>query len=720
MNDKSQAQVPLEPERYELRAASPYHFDLGRRDFFKFLGAGLVVVSALRPAVIAQESGGGRQRRGESLPQEINAWLHIGENGKITVYTGKVEIGQNIRTSLSQAVAEELHVPIENIEMVMGDTQLTPFDMGTFGSRTTPTMNLQLRRVASAARDVLVNLAAAQWKTNAQHLVVRDGKITDPQNRRSVEYAALLQGQQLTETLPQEDPLIPAANWTVAGTSVPKVDGREFVTGQHRYPSDQTLPEMLYGKVLRPPAFDATLVSAETQKAEQMGATVVHDGNFVGAAAPTTQLAEAAVAAIHAEWKSEPQISNKELFDYLRKNTMEGKDPTGDGDRYDTGSVDQAMGTADHQLKQTYTVQYIAHTPLEPRAALAKWDGDQLTVWTGTQRPFGVRGQLAEAFRIPEDKIRVLMPDMGSGYGGKHTGETAIEAARLARAAKRPVKVVWTREEEFTWAYFRPAGVIDVMSGVRKDGTITAWEFHNYNSGSAGIKTYYEIPNQRIVFHAVKSPLRQGSYRALAATANHFARESHMDELAHTVKMDPLEFRLKNLKNERLRAVFEAAAKQFGWGKSKSEGQGFGMGGGYEKLGNVATFAEINVDKESGDVKIVRLVTAFECGAIVNPDGLRNQLEGSNVQGLGGALFEAIQFDNGKILNDRLSQYRVPRFSDLPVIETVLLDRKDIPSVGAGECPLIGVAPAIANAIFDATGKRLCALPLIPNGLKAA
>jgi isoquinoline 1-oxidoreductase len=380
--------------------------------------------------------------------------------------------------------------------------------------------------------------------------------------------------------------------------------------------------------------------------------------------------------------------------------------------------VDQAMASADHQLKQTYTVQYIAHTPLEPRAALAKWDGDQLTVWTGTQRPFGVRGQLAEAFRIPEDHVRVLMPDMGSGYGGKHTGETAIEAARLARAANRPVKVVWTREEEFTWAYFRPAGVMDVMSGVRKDGTITAWEFHNYNSGSAGIKTYYEIPNQRIVFHPVKSPLRQGSYRALAATANHFARESHMDELAHAVNMDPMEFRLKNLKNERLRAVFQAAAKQFGWGKTKAPGQGFGMGGGYEKLGNVATCAEVHVDRKSGEVKIDRVVTAFECGAIVNPDGLRNQIEGANVQGLGGALFEAIQFDNGKIINDRLSQYRVPRFSDVPVIETVLLDRKDIPSTGAGECPLIGLAPAIGNAIFDAVGVRLTALPLLPNGLK--
>jgi nicotinate dehydrogenase subunit B len=718
MSDTTYAKVPLEPERYELTAAAPYYFDLDRREFFKFLGAGLLVVSILKRATIAQESGGGR-RRGDSLPEEIDAWLHIGEDGRVTVYTGKAEMGQNIRTSLSQAVAEELHVRIDKIEIVMGDTQLTPFDMGTFGSRTTPTMNLQLRKVAAAVRETLIGLAAVQWQTDRQNLTASDGRIVDPKNNRSLEYAALTKGQQLAQTVTPETPLIPAANWKIAGQSTLKVDGRDFVTGKHRYPSDQKLPGMLYGKVLRPTSFNASLVSVDTQKAEQMGATVVHDGNFVGVAAASTESAAAAIAAIHAEWKSDPQPSNKELFDYLRKNTVEGKDPTGDGDRFDVGTVDQELSSADHRLRQTYTVSYIAHTPLEPRAALAKWDGDNLTVWTGTQRPFGVRGQLAEAFRIPEDQVRVLMPDTGSGYGGKHTGETAIEAARLARAAKRPVKVVWTREEEFTWAYFRPAGVIDVSSGTRSDGTITAWEFHNYNSGSAGIRTYYKIPNQRIVFHAVSSPLRQGSYRALAATANHFARESHMDEIAHTLKLDPLEFRLKNLKDERLRAVFEAAAKQFGWGKSKTVGQGFGMGGGYEKLGNIATFAEVHVDRKSGDVKVVRVVSAFECGAIVNPDGLRNQIEGSNVQGLGGALFEAIEFDNGKILNGRMSQYRVPRFSDVPVLETVLLDRKDIPSVGAGECPMIGLAPAIANAIFDAAGVRLRSLPLVPDGLKA-
>ena len=719
MSAKTNFEIPLEAERYELRAGAPYRFDLDRRDFFKFLGAGIVVVSVLKPAMVAQESGGGR-RRGESLPKEIDAWLHLAEDGKVTVYTGKVEVGQNIRTSLTQAVSEELHVPTSKIELVMGDTKLTPFDMGTFGSRTTPTMNLQLRRVAAAARDTLIAIAAAQWKVDAQRLVAADGKITDSRGNRSVEYAALTKGQQLTQTLPAEDPLIPAAEWKVAGQSAPKVDGRDFVTGRHRYPSDQKIPDMLYGKVLRPAAFGATLVSLDTQKAEQLGATVVHDGDFVGVAAPSSKLAESALEALRADWKAEPQPSDKELFDYLRKNTTEGHDVTGDGDTYNVGSVDQALNSADHKVTSTYTVAYIAHVPLEPRAALARWDGDQLTVWTGTQRPFGVRGQLAEAFHIPEDQVRVFMPDTGAAYGGKHTGETAIEAARLAKAAKRPVKLVWTREEEFSWAYFRPAGVIDVMAGVRNDGTITAWEMHNYNSGSAGIRTYYDVPNQRIVFHPVKSPLRQGSYRALAATANHFARESHMDELAHGVKMDSLEFRLKNLKDERLRAVFQAAAKQFGWGKSKSAGQGYGMGGGYEKLGNIATFAEVQVDAKSREVKVVRVVSAFECGAIVNPDNLRNQIEGSNVQGLGGALFEAIEFENGKILNGRLSQYRVPRFSDLPKLETVLLDRKDIPSVGAGECPMVGLAPAIANAIFDATGNRLRSLPLVPNGLKAS
>jgi isoquinoline 1-oxidoreductase len=719
MSGKPDFQIPLEPERYELTAPPAYRFEVDRREFFKFLGAGILIIGVLKNAHALQESGTGK-RPDKSLPQEIGAWLHIGENGAVTVYTGKVEVGQNIRTSLSQCVAEELHVPVSKIQMVMGDTKLTPFDMGTFGSRTTPTMSPQLRKVAAAARNLLIGLAATQWQIDRKRLVAADGKVTDPETKRSVEYAVLVKGQQFTQTISAEDSPIPPTQWTVQGQSSPKVDGREFVTGKHRYPSDQKLPEMLHGKILRPASFGATLVSIDAHEAEQIPAvTVVHDGNFVGVVAPSVEIASRAVKAIRAEWKTEPQPSGKELFEYLKKNVVEDKDPTGNASRAEAGSVEKALASADHRLQQTYTVSYIAHAPLEPRAALAQWSGDNLTVWTGTQRPFGVRSELAEAFRIPEERVRVLMPDTGSGYGGKHTGEAAIEAARLARAAKRPVKLVWTREEEFTWAYFRPAGVIEVTSGLRGDGTIVAWEFHNYNSGEAGIKTYYDIANQKIEFHPTRSPLRQGSYRALAATANHFARESFMDELAHLVNMDPLDFRLKNLKNERLRAVFEAAAKKFGWGRAKAASHGFGMGGGFEKAGNIATCAEVAVDRKEGEVKVVRLVTAFECGAIVNPDNLRNQIEGSNIMGLGGALFEAIEFENGRVLNGRFSSYRVPRFSDVPTIETVLLDRKDLPSAGAGECPMVGLAPAIGNAIFDATGVRIRSLPMVPNGLKA-
>ena len=447
---------------------------------------------------------------------------------------------------------------------------------------------------------------------------------------------------------------------------------------------------------------------------------VIHDGEFIGVAAPSELLASRALKAIKAEWKSSPQISGKDLFDSLKKEGREG----GGGDRggFKAGSMKEGLDAADVRLDESYTIAYIAHTPLEPRAAAAEWENEKLTVWTGTQRPFGVRGDLAGALGIPEGQVRVIVPDTGAGYGGKHTGEAALEAARLSRKAGKPVKVVWTREEEFTWAYFRPAGVIEVASGARKDGTLTAWEFHNYNSGGSAIRTLYEVPNQRIEFHPARSPLRQGSYRALAATANHFARETHMDELASALRMDPLELRLKNLKEPRFRAVLEAAAKAFGWGRKPGADpgldRGLGIAGGSDKGSYVATCAEVAVDRQSGRVKVVRAVSAFECGAMVSPDHLKNQVEGALVMGLGGALFEAIQFEDGKILNASLSEYRVPRFRDAPEIEVVLLDRKDLPSAGAGETPIIGIAPAIGNAIFAATGIRLRSMPLAPRGVR--
>jgi len=711
----------LEVERYELFEGPAYRFALERRDFFKLLGGGLVFLLMCDDPASAQESGRGRGRGGEPLPQTVGGWLHIGEDGAITVYTGKVEMGQNIRTSLAQAVAEELHVPIASISLVMGDTDLTPFDMGTFGSRTTPTMAPQLKKVGAAARETLIDLAVEKWKADRASISVRDGKVTNAATGESIGFGALTHGQQLLKTV-DGAAVTPADKWTVAGTSVPKTTARDMVTGAHRFTSDMVRPNMRYGRVLRPTAFNAKLVSLDTKPISAIPdvapneVSVVHDHDFVGVVAPNELLAAKAIAALKSEWKADPQPSAKELFTYLKSHPQ----PREGGGRPSTGegAMEQALQSAAHKLDASYTVAYIAHVPLEPRAAVAEWEKGKLTVWTGTQRPFGVRGELAEAFGIPEKSVRVIVPDTGSGYGGKHTGEVAIEAARLAKFVEKPVKVTWTREEELTWAYFRPAGVIEIRSGVTADGTLTAWEFHNYNSGGSGIESPYDVANRKIEFHPTQYPLRQGSYRGLAATANHFARESHMDDLAAAVGLDPLEFRLKNLKDARLRAVLQAAAAKFGWDKSKSDStHGFGLACGIEKGGYVASCAQISIAQPGGKVKIERVVTAFECGAVVNPEHLKNQIEGSVVMGIGGALFEAIEFENRRVINPHLAKYRVPRFSDTPIVETILLDRKDLPSAGAGETPIVGLAPAVGNAIFHATGMRIRALPMAPNGL---
>jgi isoquinoline 1-oxidoreductase len=662
-----------------------------RRDFFAVMGGG-VVVMLVDDDVYAQESGRGGRR---DVPQNLSAWLHIGETGIVTVYSGKVEVGQNARTSLTQAVAEELRAPVASIRMVLADTDLTPFDNGTVGSQTTPQMWPVIRRAAAAARETLVDLASQKWMVERSAIQVADGKVTA--GDRSAGFGELTNGQKLTRTIPTSVALVPATEWKIAGTSLPKVNGREIVTGAHRFTYDTKVPGMLYGKVLYPASFGATLVSLDSAAAEAMpGVKVVCDGDFVGVTAPDPFTAEKAVAALKAEWKPVvAEASSKDVFAYFKKNA---RDATGG-----------AGLTA-------YTVAYIAHVPLEPRSALAQWKDDALTVWTGSQRPFGVRSELSQHFNMAEERVRVIVPDTGSGYGGKHNGEAAYEAARLAKATGKPVKRNWTREEEMTWAYFRPGGLIEVGGKLNPDGTLAEWEFHNYNSGPSALQTPYDVPSKKEQMHQSKSPLRQGSYRGLAGTANHFVRESYMDELAHSAGIDPLEFRLKNTRNERLRAVILAAADKFGWkDRKKAPGRGFGISGGFEKGSYVANCAEVGV--VDGAVKVVRVVEAFECGAVVNPEHLRNQIDGAVAMGIGGALFEQVDFAGNKIVTNRLARYRVPRFVDMPVIETVLLDRKDIPSAGAGETPIMGLAPAIGNAIFDATGQRIRSLPMVPGKL---
>ena len=701
-----------------------HSFTVNRRELLKIFGAGLMVCAVDAHAL--QESGVARRDpEQERVPHDVASWIHIAEDNNVTVFTGKAEMGQNIRTSLAQQVAEELHVPVDTIAMVMADTELCPFDMGTFGSRTTPQMGTELRNISATAREMLIDMAASKLGGNRNQLVATNGAVSNKTTRQSIRYGELLSGRQIVQMIPDDPPLISPEQWTVAGKAVPKADGREFVTGKHKYSSDISRPGMLYGKVVRPSAYHARLDSLDADEAQRTsGVTVVHDGDFVGVVAPDPTSAARAATTVKAGWKAPQQISEKELYDYLReKPANRGQHAGGEGgDRanvHEKGSFDDAFGSAEKKIEATYTVAYIQHAPLEPRAAVAEWNGDKLTVWTGTQRPFAVRDELVQAFHLSEQNVRVIVPDTGSAYGGKHTGEAAVECARLAKAAGKPVKLQWTREEEFTWAYFRPAGVIDVKAAARSDGSLVAWEFHNYNSGPAAINTPYDVPNQRVQFHPTENPpLRQGSYRSLAAAANHFARESSMDEVAHALGVDPLEFRLKHIKDQRLQAVFETAAKRFGWGQPRpSPERGFGIAGGFEKGGYVAACAEVAIDPASRAVRVVRVVEAWDCGPVVNPNGLKNQIEGAIMQGIGGALFEDVHFAEGRVLNPRFALYRVPRFRDMPKIEVELIDRKDQKPFGAGETPIVGIAPAVGNAIFSATGIRLRSLPMVPQGL---
>ena len=711
MNHDQQAPTgeEIEVERYELGQPAPYRFEIERREFmriFAAVGGGLVVVTSLPYAGGAQESGRGGQSR--TMPRDVAAWLHIDEKGHVTAYTGKTEIGQNIRTSLAQAIADELRVPLTGVTMVMADTDRVPFDAGTFGSQSTPRMAPQLARAAAAAREILIDRAATHLQVERQTLLVRDGRISDSAGR-TVSYGELTKGQKLTGAVAAETPLANPPQWELRGKASKKVDGRAFVTGQHQFTPDLIRPGMLFGRVVRPDGYTGTLTSVDDSRARAMpGTSVVRDGDFIGVVAPDERAARHAAAVIRAEWSTPANLpSSATIYEHLKSAAQAG----GGGRNAATvvGDVTQARAGAAKIFDATYRIPYIAHVPLEPRAAVAEWADGKLTVWCGTQRPFGVRGELAEVFRVPEDRVRVIVPDTGSAYGGKHTGEHAIEAARLAKAVGKPVKLVWTRAEEFSFGYARPAGVIEVKAAVDFEGRLTAWEFDNWNSGASAIRTPYEIPNQRIQFHPANSPLRQGSYRGLAATANHHAREMHMDAIARALKIDAVEFRLRHLKDERMRAVLQAVAAKAGWPKASQPGRGIGIACGTEKGSYIATVAEVS--KASGGFKLERVIVAFECGAIVNPDGLRNQVEGAVVQGLGGALFEALEFSNGRLTNGTMEQYRVPRFKDVPPIEIILLDRHDLPSAGAGETPIVCVAPAIGSAV-RALGSVAMELPV--------
>ena len=693
------------------RPARPWDLSApGERDWFGVLGHGLVVVWPPSAAGTWPRSGG--------------AWLHVAASGTVTAFTGKVDVGQDNQTALRLLVAEELAVDPAVVRLVQGDTDLCPYDAGTFGSLSLRDAGEALRRAAAGARQIPIGLAAARLGGPRACLHAEQGSVVCRLTGVRLPYTALLAGSRQVEVLSEEPPLISPAEWATAGRPF-AARRADVVTGARRFVSDLRRPGLRHGAVLRPPAPGAALRSADTAAAEAMpGVTVVRDREFTGVTAPDPGTARRAVAAIDADWDQLPP-GPADLEAYLRSHPVGGQGWQR-AVTSETGEVETALAAAVIGVQATYTTAYLAHVPLETRAAVAEWSGGRLTVWTGTNVPFAVRARLSETFGISEAAIRVIVPPVGGGFGGKH-GDEAIEAARLARATGQPVMVHWSRAEEFQHGFLRPMAVIDVRAGLDTAGSITAWDFLDINAGANGFAFPYAVPDRRLRYQPAASPHAQGPYRALAATANTFARESHIDALAYAAGTDPLRFRLRHLEDERLAAVLQAAAARFGWPPGWQpagrptwrDGQwvwrGAGLAVGLEKGGRVATCAEVLADG-AGQVRVRRIVTAYECGAVVNPDTVVSQIEGGTVMALGGALFESVALTRGRLARPSLSGYRVPRFTDVPELDVVLLDRPDLPSAGAGETPLIAVAPAIANAIFAATGRRLRALPLLPAG----
>ncbi|MHB1508758.1 MAG: molybdopterin cofactor-binding domain-containing protein [Acidimicrobiales bacterium] len=679
------------------------------RPFFEHLGEGLVV------AVEAPQ---------EAAPDERwttarTAWLHVGSDGKVTAFTGKVELGQGTRTGLSLLVAESLGVPLSSVELVMGDTDVSPYDVGTFGSRSMPDAAPHLRRAAEAARDILLEVAAERIGTPASNLELTHGGVADRSGAIRVTYAGLLDGVRRVETVDNDTPLSRVGRWKTAGLATTAVGAEEVVTGRRRYPSDLSLPGMHYGCVLRAPAFGAVLDSLDTSGAQEVpGAIVVHDGDFVAVCAPDHRSARQALRGIKAQWSFAALPDRDGIESYLRAHPT-SSDGWEAALEQESGDVRAALYLDPAPTRVTYTTAYIAHLPLEPCVAVARWDGSRATVWTGTQTPFSDRRQVALGLGVDERRVRIVVPDFGGGFGGRQHLSVSLEAARLSRAVGRPVKVQWSRWEELMANHFRPAAVIDVESATDTDGMLSAWSFANINSGTAGIATPYRVPNQHISYVPAASPLPQGPYRALAATANHFARESHMDEVAHRLGLDPLEWRLRHIDDDRLSHVLRVAAEHIGWSEGESPdvgGKGRGIACGLEKGSRIATAAELVVDG-TGRLHVRKLVSVFDGGRIVNPDNLANQVEGAALMGMSGALFEAAEFSAGQLENASFSTYRLPRLSDLPKIEVVLVDRPELEPAGGGETPIVAVAPALANAIFAATGVRLRSLPLCPGGV---
>jgi nicotinate dehydrogenase subunit B len=694
--------------------------NLTRREFIKSIGGGIIVFFCIGDLSVLEA-----QRRGRGYPEDFNAYLRIGGDGRVTCFTGKVELGQGVITSLAQMLADELDVPLESVDMIMGDTALCPWDMGTFGSMSTRFFGPPLRAAGAQAKAVLMELAAERLGTPADRLVAENGVIFDKsQKTKRVTYAQLAEGKTITSQVKEKGVLKKPSEFKVMGKPFSRRDALEKVQGKARYSGDIQFPGMLYAKTLRPPAHGAKLTSVDASAVEEMkDVRLVRDGDMVAVLHKYPDVAEQVLGKIKAQFDvPQAAVDDKNIFEHLLSQNPR-RNVVGRG-----GDIKEGERLSDVIMEEKYLNSYVAHAPIETHTAVAKAEGDKATIWASTQTPFPLQDQVARALGISSENVRVITPFVGGAFGGKSASSQAVEAARLAKLTGKPVQVAWSREEEFFYDTFRPAAVVKIKSGMTKSGKMTLWDYAVYFAGSRGAQHFYDIPNHSTVAlgewrgdESGAHPFAVGPWRAPANNTNTFARESQIDSMASKASIDPLEFRLKNLKDERMRRVLKTAAEKAGWVPAKSpSGRGFGIACGIDSGTYVALIAEVKVDEKNGNVQVKRVVCAQDMGIVVNPEGAIMQIEGCITMGLGYALSEEVHFRGGEILDTNFDTYQLPRFSWVPQIESVLIKAEDISPQGGGEPAIICMGAVLANAIYDATGARLFQLPMAPERVRQA
>jgi nicotinate dehydrogenase subunit B len=686
-----------------------------RRSFVKLLGGGIFIffqpwdLNCLNNLTVPQS---------ESLTKDYNAFLQIAGDGTVKCFTGKIEMGQGVITSLAQMMAEELNVPYEKIQMIMGDTDLCPYDEGTWGSQTIQTFGPDWRAAAAEAKGVMLDLASRQMGVPITQLEVKDGKISDLKNpKKMVTYAQLAKGKKLEKYLDIKPSVEEYSKFTIVGKPYKRSDSKLKVTGQAKYTGDFKLPGMVFARILRPPSHGAKLISVDVSGAEQVkGTQVVQDGDFIAVLNENHDSADEAIVKIKAEYSfNELKVNDKTVFD-----RMVGADSAIEVVE-NKGNLETGSHLSEKIFESKFHDPYVAHATIETHTALANLEGDKITVWASAQSPFGLRDDIVRELGFPKEKVRVIAPFIGGGFGGKIAHQQGVEAARLAKLSRKPVMLIWTRDEEFFYDPYHPAGVVRIKSGIDKSGIIQFWDYNVYYSGTRGADTIYNVQNSRITSYDQNAdtvkihPFNTGAWRAPNNNTNTLARESQIEIMASAAGIDPLEFRLKNLKDEKMIACLKAVAEKFGYMPGKIPGgRGIGMAGGTDAGSWVAMIAEVKVDKNSGHVQVVRVACAQDMGMCVNPQGAMLQIEGCIMMGLGYTLSEEIQFEGGNIKNRGFDSYELPRFSWIPKMDCVILDRMNQPPKGGGEPAIIAIGAAVANAIYDATGARLYRMPFTP------